>query len=74
MPWPPHLQVSKDISQALKCSPSEQLTAFLLKSFLSVLDTTVHSGCVFLVTVMKIKQGMGWGAGPQHCLQEGSLH
>lgn len=26
----------KDISQALKCSPSEQLTAFLPKSFLSV--------------------------------------
>lgn len=21
-----------------------------------------------------LKQGMGWGAGPQHCLQEGSLH
>lgn len=26
----------KDISQALKCSPSEQLTAFLPKSFFSV--------------------------------------
>lgn len=63
----------KDISQALKCSPSEQLTAFLPKSFLSVRHNSAL-GVRGFSDGHELNQEMGWGASPQQCLQEGPLH
>lgn len=63
MPWLPHPPVDKDIPGVKPFSLPRAASFFfyLQKSFLSVLDTTVHFWCIFFSDSCKLKARGGWG-------------